>query len=342
MPATWPGLELDDRGECSWCRCHRSDPPLGEAALLAILRRARGPEYDCVVGVSGGKDSCYVALVASRRLGARVLAVFYDHSFMSDLARRNAATVCARLGIELVVVRSGIGVERQHLRDRLPAAATTGITHGLCDVCRRSIDTALRATATARGIPFILTGETQHETWELGAPVRRIIERLGALSAGALVRLARAEVDGALRARRAAAEIGRLAAAIPGSRTVEAGRGGPPFQVPFYRYVPWDHDLIERTLSDELGWQPPPQALSWRYDCALEPVLDLMMLRRFGISTAGLYLSNLVRDGVFSRERALGLLAEMENEARLARHAAELVSSLGLSPATLRALTGAR
>ena len=79
----------------------------------------------------------------------------------------------------------------------------------------------------------------------------------------------------------------------------------------------WDHEMIERTLKEETGWQKPLQSLSWRYDCILEPLLDFTYMREFGISSAGLYICSLVRSGELSREEGEQLLKESESQERL-------------------------
>ena len=73
-----------------------------------------------------------------------------------------------------------------------------------------------------------------------------------------------------------------------------------------FDYIEWDQETIEKTPRyEETGWQKPERSLSWRYDCVLEPLLDYTYQREFGISSAGLYLCDLIRSGGISREEAL-------------------------------------
>ena len=60
MPDSLPSAGFDDAGVCRWCRNGFPNyEPLGEAALAAVLAEHRGGSgsADCLVGVSGGKDS---------------------------------------------------------------------------------------------------------------------------------------------------------------------------------------------------------------------------------------------------------------------------------------------
>jgi hypothetical protein len=66
-----------------------------------IKREGRGKPYDCLLGVSGGVDSTYVAYVAKTRLGLRPLAVHMDNGWDSELAVKNIEETLKRLGIDL-------------------------------------------------------------------------------------------------------------------------------------------------------------------------------------------------------------------------------------------------
>jgi hypothetical protein len=90
-----------------------------------------------------------------------------------------------------------------------------------------------------------------------------------------------------------------------------------PETIKVYDYVEWDQDMIERTLQEETGWQKPSKSLTWRYDCILEPLLDLTFERDLGISSTGLYLCGLIRSGAISREEAMRLMEESEDPTRL-------------------------
>jgi N-acetyl sugar amidotransferase len=78
--------------------------PNGEAMLQALAARIRadgaGKPYDCIMGLSGGVDSTYVALQA-RRLGLRPLAVHLDNGWNAELAVQNIDNIVSRLGFDL-------------------------------------------------------------------------------------------------------------------------------------------------------------------------------------------------------------------------------------------------
>ncbi len=111
MDTTDPNIEFDDAGVCN--HCHRYDrlvqrlvvPPAEREQTLARLAEeiragGKGKDYDCIVGVSGGVDSTYVAY-AVKKLNLRPLAVHLDNGWDSELAVKNIENVLKKLDIDL-------------------------------------------------------------------------------------------------------------------------------------------------------------------------------------------------------------------------------------------------
>lgn len=110
MDTTDPDITFDGIGHCNHCikfledtaHCsYRGEVSKKEldAAIIKIKRAGRGREYDCIMGISGGIDSCYAAYVA-KNLGLRVLAVHMDNGWNSDTAVKNIISVAKKLGID--------------------------------------------------------------------------------------------------------------------------------------------------------------------------------------------------------------------------------------------------
>jgi hypothetical protein len=58
-------------------------------------------KYDCVVGVSGGRDSTFLLYYIKRILNLRPLAVHYDNGFDSDTSVSNILNICQKLNVDL-------------------------------------------------------------------------------------------------------------------------------------------------------------------------------------------------------------------------------------------------
>jgi hypothetical protein len=318
LPNTYPKIAFNADGVCNHCLDYKPSEPLGEELFLQKIHSRRGTTYDCVLGISGGKDSCYVAYVAKKKFGLRPLAVSYDFPFMVDLARKNTQTVCERLGIELLVIKSRNNLEYNLMRNHFMSLAATGTTWGQCMFCHYGIEAILHQTARSRGIPFILSGVTSNEVWwNPGNRLSFLVKRLKDISISEKV------LFGLYQSK---AYLGlvdqRKQFPIPGNSrfyVYKRAQTPPdsPETIPVFDYIEWDPEVIEKTLQEETGWQKPAKALSWRYDCILEPLLDYTFYKEFGISSAGLYLCGLIRSGKISREDALRLLEETEDQARL-------------------------
>ena len=97
-------LKLDLNGICQFCKIHdemEKEYPLNEKSfsnLLEICKKIKidgiNKKYDCIVGVSGGKDSSYLLYLVKEKLGLRPLAVHYDNGFDSDASVSNILKVC--------------------------------------------------------------------------------------------------------------------------------------------------------------------------------------------------------------------------------------------------------
>ena len=318
MPNTYPDITFNNNGFCNHCLGFKKSEPIGEERFLQKIHTKHGEQYDCVMGISGGKDSSYVAYLAKKKFGLRVLAVSYDFPFMVDLARENASAVCGNLGIDLLVVKSHNKVEYDFERNHLISLAATGTTWGQCTFCHYGIEAVLNETARTREIPFILNGVTKNEVWwNPGNRFSILAKRLKSLT------LEEKVLFGFYQSRAYTGLVDqRRQFPIPGNscfsvyKRARAPLYGPE-TIPVFDYIKWDQVIIEKTLMEETGWQKPAKSLTWRYDCILEPLLDFTYKREFGISSAGLYLCGLIRSGMISREDALRLLEESEDQARL-------------------------
>lgn len=105
MPDTKPDLLIDSDGVCNACRSFESrglvdwDERRAELErILAVYRNKDGSNWDCIVPVSGGKDSTY-QLVKMLQMGLRPLAVTATTCDLSEVGRRNIENIKA-LGVD--------------------------------------------------------------------------------------------------------------------------------------------------------------------------------------------------------------------------------------------------
>jgi glucosamine--fructose-6-phosphate aminotransferase (isomerizing) len=88
LPDHFPGISFDKRGVCSLCLSHKGVSPLGDQKLGELFSANRGDTYDCLVPISGGRDSCYTLYKISKNFGCNVLAFHYDNGFVHPNAKK--------------------------------------------------------------------------------------------------------------------------------------------------------------------------------------------------------------------------------------------------------------
>jgi N-acetyl sugar amidotransferase len=103
-------ITFDNNGICNHCTAYFEKTAKlvyqGESSdlklngLVTLMKtEGKNKEYDCLIGISGGIDSCYVAYVA-KNLGLRALVVHMDNGWNSEISVKNIKNVVARLGFD--------------------------------------------------------------------------------------------------------------------------------------------------------------------------------------------------------------------------------------------------
>ena len=111
MDTTDPLIHFDENGVCN--HCHRYDQNVRsfgykgkrtdaqrERLIKKIKEFGKDKEYDCLLGISGGVDSTYLALLA-HKYHLRVLAVHVDAGWNSEIAVSNIQKMCKALDMDL-------------------------------------------------------------------------------------------------------------------------------------------------------------------------------------------------------------------------------------------------
>ena len=113
LDTTVGDIWFDSQGQCKYCKIHdemEKSHPLGEQMerelnriTSKIKQAGKNKKYDCIVGVSGGRDSSYTLLTAVK-LGLRPLAVHFDNGWNSDISVQNIKRACEKLNVELYTI----------------------------------------------------------------------------------------------------------------------------------------------------------------------------------------------------------------------------------------------
>src|SRR5216683_2303685 len=98
-----PDIRFDEKGICNYYYEYKHAAQKGvltgeagkhklEELVKRIKLEGKGKRYDCLIGLSGGVDSTYVALLAKQH-GLRPLAVHLDNGWDSELAVKNVENI---------------------------------------------------------------------------------------------------------------------------------------------------------------------------------------------------------------------------------------------------------
>lgn len=114
MDTTDPDIIFDSEGACNYCNdfekigkpvLEKSQSKGGEQRLLKLIdsikKKSRNRKYDCVVGISGGVDSSFVAYKV-KELGLNPLAVHCDNGWNTELAVSNIESIVKNLDLDLI------------------------------------------------------------------------------------------------------------------------------------------------------------------------------------------------------------------------------------------------
>lgn len=118
MPDSKPDLHLDEEGVCNACRAYENrksvDWDKRKAEFIAIMDRYRsqdGRQWDCIIPVSGGKDSTY-QVVRMLKLGYKPLCVTATTCDLTEIGRRNIDNI-KNLGVDLIEMSPNPVVRRR-------------------------------------------------------------------------------------------------------------------------------------------------------------------------------------------------------------------------------------
>lgn len=161
-----PTIIFDDEGICSGCRYHESRSKQldinwseRESMLVKILEEAkrmakeRGNSHDCIIPVSGGKDSHYQVWLLKEKYGMNPLLVTFNHAFNTPAGNRNLYNLVEKSGCDFV--RFTAGLDSVHKISRYMLETVGDLTWHY----HAGIRTYPFQVAVERNIPLIVWGE---------------------------------------------------------------------------------------------------------------------------------------------------------------------------------------
>jgi N-acetyl sugar amidotransferase len=324
MDTSDPEIEFDASGVCHHCRKYDAavarEVVRGKEGMRQLMQHAeeireagRGKRYDCVLGLSGGVDSSFVAYLAKRTLKLRPLAVHMDNGWNSEIAVRNIENIVKVLDLDLHTEV----LDWEEFRRLQLAFLRAGTPDSEIPTDHAIVSTLLRQ-AQKNGVRWIMDGSNLvtelmvPETWSHGHADWRYIHHLNDAFGGAPLRTYPHYTYFDIR--------------LWYPRVRRIRRFFP------LNYVDYNKLEAMRIMRDELDWQPYGGK---HYESIYTRFYQGYMLpQRFNFDKRRPHLSCLVNAGLMTRTQAL---EEIEKPAilptQLAEDRAFVIKKLGVDEA---------
>ena len=123
LPKTYPFIKFDNDGVCNYCVNYKPFIKKNKFELEKILdqKRSKDGSADCLIGLSGGRDSCYGLHILKEEYGMNPVAYTYDWGLTTNISRRNQALIVGKLGIEHIIRSPKIDNKRENIRKNIYA-----------------------------------------------------------------------------------------------------------------------------------------------------------------------------------------------------------------------------
>ena len=304
LPQTYPGIRFYFEGICNFCLEEKKRPRnaryfqgLQKKLDRALRIRVPGSEYDCVVAFSGGKDSSYTLRYLVKERGLRCLAITIDNGFISETAKKNCSRITAALGVDFQWFSPHAGFlhalyrkSAEHPEMHPPAAITRASV--ICNSCISLINNYMLVTALQKKIPLIaggyLGGQVPKDAVALEVNLATTIQ-----ARSEQVRLWKPSLG---------AESVRFFG-IPQDLIDRSGMKKVTVVNPMLSLRVAEEEVL--SCVKELGWEQPLDTGKNSSNCRLNDLGIAIHLERYGFHPYALELSEQIRAGLMTREKAL-------------------------------------
>ena len=165
MPETQEGIEFDELGVCQACQSSEQKIHINwverEKALRILLQNAKahaGNNYDCIVPISGGKDSVYQLHILVKVYGMKPLAVTFSHNWYSETGWYNLQNALHEFNVDHIMF-----TPNRDLVNRI-ANRSLGTIGDACWHCHSGVGAFPLQAAVRFNIPLLIWGESIAES----------------------------------------------------------------------------------------------------------------------------------------------------------------------------------
>lgn len=308
MDTTDSKIIFDENGMCDHCHNYYENikpnwhpDEIGKKKLDEIAeqikRDGKGKEYDCIIGLSGGVDSSYLAYYAVKVLGLRPLLFACDTGWNLDVAENNVGKIVDKLGLPLYTEK----VNWDEMKDLQVAFLKSQVPYQ--DIPQdHVIFASLYNYAVKKGIKYVLTGGNnatecvrEPNEWVYQNDIRMIKDIHKKFGTRPLKTL---PMCGMFKAH-------LYYKYIKGMKVVK-----PLDMIPYTK-----KDAIE-TLQKEFGWEPYANK---HFECVFTRFYEgYWLIKKFGYDKRKAHFSSLILTGQMDRNEAMENLQEPPYDEQMA------------------------
>ena len=302
-------IRFDVRGVCNHCKDYfavlneqlvSGDELKKEFGRLAekIKMEGQGKEYDCVIGLSGGVDSSYLAYVLVKTYGLKPLAVHLDNGWNSKLAVKNIHNIVSSLDIDLLTHV----INWEEFRDMQIAYFKASVLD-IEAITDHAISAILYSTADKNDIKYILMGTNR--------ATERILPKSWAFNKNDLINLRSIHKKYGKIKLKTFPQMGF--SRLMYYRSVKKIRNVGPLD-----YLSYNKDEAKKEIQKNLKWED--YGAKHHESVFTRFYQGYILPKKFGVDKRRAHLSSLINCGQMKREEALEELKkpayplEMQNE----------------------------
>ena len=321
LSETMPFITFDSNDICNYCKDYKNielKPQYELEANINGISKITG-ETDCLVCISGGRDSSYLLHYIKTELKLNTTAFTYDWGMVTDLARRNISRLCGKLGVEHILLSADISKKRKYIRKNVTAwlkRPDLGIIP-LFMAGDKQLWYYIYKIKKQIGVDIIFFGQNPLERVEFKSgfagvpPYHNEGKEKYLLSVFDQLRLAYYYGKSFL--------LNPVFINTSIFDTIWAFASYyivPMKYINLYKYVKWDEETIRSTIIDEYDWEVADDTTStWRIGDGTASFYNYIYYTLAGFTENDGLRSNQIREGVITREKALSKVKQ-ENQPR--------------------------
>jgi len=319
LPENYVGISFNEDRVCNFCIEHKEKKYYGDDVLKKKIlsfndtRQDRDKRYDCVLALSGGRDSSYLLYYLVKVLKLNVLAYSVDNGFIPEQTKINLKRMTDLLNVKLVIEEHDQLSKciKHHIMSwiRKPSRATIGL---LCTGCKHGMILGMSNFAHSNNVPLLIMGSTPFEGKGYKLNLLRYPSKSGKIYSiilGYIMQVLR-NPKLVMNMNSAIEQFKEFYYIYNKKNYLNIFKKRQLKKItPYSSHIRWEEDKIVSTISSKLNWEKNADTEStWRGDCDVALLKLYLYKKLLGFNDKDDGLSCLIRDNQITRDEALSRL----------------------------------